>query len=357
MNIGVVPWSKHFLKNELFSLDSALNYDERLRPFYEMKKTLQAKGWSINTIDCVPVPLQKLDVILFFSLDYEILFKTRKSIFKGFRFYFAWEPEVVTREHTKINLLRLRAIFDGVFTWNDDLVGLSGFYKINFPQYFSEFTNSKSDEFEQKKLLVNISMDKASTHPSELYTSRLKVIKYFERVGENDFDFYGKRWCGDYRNYKGECISKSEIYANYRFALCFENMRGVKGYITEKIFDCFKAGIVPIYWGAENIGEYIPDDSYIDFRCFSSIEEMHRSLKKIDRDVHHSYILAAKSFLLSDYKSPFQSKFMCGQIDKALDSVDKVVSPGLLTRTEISLVVCLRYILCQIKSVLKAFLK
>ena len=36
----------------------------------------------------------------------------------------------------------------------------------------------------------------------------------------------------------------------------------VKGYITEKIFDSFFAGVVPIYWGAENITDYVPKSLY-----------------------------------------------------------------------------------------------
>lgn len=30
---------------------------------------------------------------------------------------------------------------------------------------------------------------------------------------------------------------------------CFENVRDLPGYITEKIFDCFFAEYIPIYWG------------------------------------------------------------------------------------------------------------
>lgn len=43
-------------------------------------------------------------------------------------------------------------------------------------------------------------------------------------------------------------------------------MRGEKGYITEKIFDCFFPGVIPIYWGAENVTDYIPQDTFIDRR-------------------------------------------------------------------------------------------
>ena len=41
-------------------------------------------------------------------------------------------------------------------------------------------------------------------------------------------------------------------------------MRNVNGYVTEKIFDAFKAGCVPVYWGAENITKYVPAECFID---------------------------------------------------------------------------------------------
>lgn len=38
------------------------------------------------------------------------------------------------------------------------------------------------------------------------------------------------------------------------FHLCIENSRS-RGYFTEKLMDCFRCKVVPIYWGDPNIGE------------------------------------------------------------------------------------------------------
>ena len=46
--------------------------------------------------------------------------------------------------------------------------------------------------------------------------------------------------------------------------------------VSEKIFDCFAAGNVPIYWGASNVTDYIPEDCFIDMRSFSSFEELYQ---------------------------------------------------------------------------------
>ena len=57
--------------------------------------------------------------------------------------------------------------------------------------------------------------------------------------------------------------------SNYTFALCFENM-AMQGYVTEKIFDCFYAGTIPLYLGASDISELLPKEAFIDCRQFSS---------------------------------------------------------------------------------------
>jgi len=77
--------------------------------------------------------------------------------------------------------------------------------------------------------------------------------------------------------YKGECISKYVVLSKYVFALCFENM-AMKGYITEKIFDCLYSGTIPLYLGATDISELIPVNAYIDCRNFASWEEMHEKV-------------------------------------------------------------------------------
>jgi len=63
----------------------------------------------------------------------------------------------------------------------------------------------------------------------------------------------------------------------YTFAICFENMV-LEGWITEKMFDCFYAGCVPVYWGAPDITEFVPIDAFIDMRAFSGFDELRRFL-------------------------------------------------------------------------------
>jgi len=78
---------------------------------------------------------------------------------------------------------------------------------------------------------------------------------------------------------KGVCKTKGEAYSRYRFAFCLENSR-VNGYVTEKIFDCFQEGIVPIYGGAYNIEKYVPKDCFIDYYDYRNLDEIVDYIKK-----------------------------------------------------------------------------
>ena len=54
---------------------------------------------------------------------------------------------------------------------------------------------------------------------------------------------------GRHRNNIGYFVEdKHKWLQNYKFNLCFENS-SYPGYLTEKLFDAYNAGCVPIYWG------------------------------------------------------------------------------------------------------------
>ena len=55
--------------------------------------------------------------------------------------------------------------------------------------------------------------------------------------------------------------------------LCFENAE-LKGWLTEKLFECLRTGTIPIYWGATDIEELVPTDCFIDMRRFADYSEL-----------------------------------------------------------------------------------
>ncbi|MGI0011511.1 MAG: glycosyltransferase family 10 domain-containing protein, partial [Nitrosopumilaceae archaeon] len=71
------------------------------------------------------------------------------------------------------------------------------------------------------------------------------------------------------------------------------------GYITEKIFDCLYAGTIPLYLGAPDISEIIPDNAYVDCRKFSSWHQMWDEICNMPENQIESMRQAGLDFLTS----------------------------------------------------------
>jgi len=208
-----------------------------------------------------------------------------------------WEGRGVRPEnYTK----SLHEKFQLILTWDDNLIDNNKFYKFYLPAK-TEFQEILRVPFSQKKLLVNVSSDKHSGNPNELYSARRESIKFFENHYPDDFDLYGLRWKKDeYQSYRGEVEKKTSIISKYKFSICYENLREENGYITEKIFDCFQAGVVPIYWGANNIEEYVNKNSYVDRRLFKNNQELANYIVNIKEIDYNKYIKSIDAYLKSN---------------------------------------------------------
>ena len=77
------------------------------------------------------------------------------------------------------------------------------------------------------------------------------------------------------------------------------------GYITEKLFDCFRAGCVPVYVGPKEIHDYVPADCFIDGRKFATTAALHAHLLTIDDAAYRGYQERIRAYLLSERAKPF----------------------------------------------------
>lgn len=216
---------------------------------------------------------------------------------------FMWEPYI---RLSKMYNENLRDCFSKIYTWNDDLVDGVKYFKFFYPVLRPMIADPVP--FEEKKFCtlvsgyVNNPAKYPGKHPDELYSQRLKAVEFFEKVGEEGFECYGRGWekAPPYKSFRGPCADKIGVIKNYRFSICYENCRDVKGYITEKIFDCFAAGNVPVYWGASNVTDYIPKDCFIDRRDFESLDELYLFLKSMPKATYEGYLTRIREFLASD---------------------------------------------------------
>ena len=213
--------------------------------------------------------------------------------------------------------------FHKVLTWHDDLVDNKKFIKFNYPVWRPMDPNLKP--YAEKKLLTQICGNKSSSHPDELYVERRKVIDYFEKKSGSDFEFYGTGWGKEHlTTWKGVCIDKIDTLKQYRFCICYENTKNQPGYITEKIFDCFAAGCIPVYWGASNVTKYIPKNCFIAREKFKTFDALIQYLKNMQEAEFNSYIQNISDFLQSKQAQKFTQKAFLDAIMKSLTRVSEL---------------------------------
>ncbi len=160
--------------------------------------------------------------------------------------------------------------------------------------------------FSERALSVMICGNKYSTTPGELYSTRRNIIIKYFLDKTDDFSLYGTGWeDSQFPCYKGQIPYKYEVLKNYKFNFCLENIQGQKGYVTEKIFDAFEAGCIPIYLGSSNISDYIPDNCYVDFSKFESMDELLSFMEKFTEEEYNQYIMNIKAFLISEKAQKF----------------------------------------------------
>lgn len=296
--IAVIPWSNAWLKDKMFVVDDpVINIDHRNNGFWEMKKEFERRGDSFHTIDLYP-DLKEVDFFLFFELDWNWLDKVVKAGGEERMVYCNAEPPVVNPMNSPEGYRFLKRFFPYILTWNRDWIDGKTIFKRNIPYYFMD--HADGGEFSGRKLLTSISGNKKSKHPDELYSERERVITFFENHYPDDFQFYGTGWDKEvHPGYGGRVDKKIEIYHRYKFAVCFENMKNIKGYVTEKLFDCLTAGIVPIYAGAEDIREYVPEECFIDYWKFDNLNSLAEFLTDMGEKEYQSYLDAARNFLHS----------------------------------------------------------
>lgn len=320
--------NKPYRNNLLFTKGGDLDF------FYHVKNKFKEHNYIVGTQDLIND--KNADYII--SLDFRNDFKKNK----GKNILIALESIAAVPQTFKPSYLNK---FDYVFTWNEDFIDNITVFPLNY-SYILDALDFIDFE-DKKKLICNFSANKFSNHKDELYSERIKAIEYFNSNAPEEFDLFGYGWntsfkypnyyslfqkmnqtkflrgikksiqyskvfdriiYTNYKVYKGSVDSKLETLKHYKFSLCYENILNINGYLTEKIFDCFKAGVIPIYLGPENIKDIIPADIFIDKREFKSYKELYNFLINMSPEKYNDYITNIKKYLSSSDINKYRSE-------------------------------------------------
>lgn len=364
MKIGLYSWYRIFNKNRMledletsgFGADNS-NYNMAL-----FVRKLMVRGHQVSTIDTEAIEVydkiifNEYPEILFTGFPNKYLYRLLKRGFK--------ELYLINMESAAIKpnnwVISKHAPFKKIFTWHDDYVDNKKYIRLH------SCSHKKSDQVyfdakEHRKFCMLIARQKFSNGEGELYSERVKAIRWFEKKQPQDFDLYGGGWdefvfkghlhylnfidyafrrtarCfpkdrfvnrmlnksakfnrffykiffdkrPQYPSYRGVTGNVRETLKKYKFAICFENS-SFPGWITERIFDCFLAGCVPVYLGDPNILNRIPEKAFIDMRKFLSYEALYDYLKKMTREEYLERIGAIKGFMESDRSYVFTAEY------------------------------------------------
>jgi len=335
MYIGFFNYYEAYNKNKMFTDKSSPIGDDLSYSSVYMGKYLVKNGHKINTIDMDNI--RNFDAIVFMDFPTFNNKYFKQLVNDGFKnlYLLIYESKIIRPDNWN---LKNHKYFKKIFTWNDKFVDNKKYFKINFSGKIPTDLNFNLNK--KNKLCTMIAGHKLKSHPLELYTERIKAIRWFEQNHPEDFDLYGIGWDKynfngmlsrlnrfdalrkilkpRYPSYKGSIESKKEVYKKYKFAICYENARDIPGYITEKIFDCFFAGCMPIYWGAPNVTDHIPKNTFIDRRKFKTYEELYNYLKNMSDEEYISYLDAIKSFIKSDKIYTFSAEYFAETLTQVI---------------------------------------
>lgn len=301
MKIALIPDRQEHMKNKVFDKDEVMSHrDAVLVPMLEVRHLFSERGIEFNTVDFYK-DLQEVDWFVFHKRNPEWLLKIIKSGLQDKAIYVAYEPEVVDPLHSTRGLQYLLKNYAYIATWNKKAIDQKRIFELHGPYFIKKLYRNVNDK--RNNILTFIFSNKSSKADNELYSLRRSVLDYFEKHKEYPFKFYGVGWEKEgLSNYRGKVDHKDEVYRDTKFAICFENISGTYGGISEKIFDCMNSGTIPIYYGDNGISEYIPSGCYIDYRKFKSIAEMANNIYHMDEAEYMKYRINIDEFY-NDMKS------------------------------------------------------
>ncbi len=319
-----------WLKNQMFDLSSEANQNDVLVRYVALKQFLADKGIEFNTYDVYP-NFKEVDVWLMMDPHYA----TFKFILKNFI-----NPRKIAlflNEPLSSNLKAWRFLwfytwlFKAMITWHTKL---SERHK-KFLHFFSPttFDKNKHPYYKQQKKKNLCLMMHSNKNPNvkvrgQLISLRREVISYFDRRGDALLDLYGPGW-NDKGSpwpfftdlYKGMTDDKRETFSQCYFAFCIDN-HYAPGYIEYDPFISMATATVPIYYPMPDSLNYIPENTFINYNDFNSMDELVLYLQSIaGTPEYEEYRKKGWEFINSEKFRPFTVEQFCEDIYKVIQYV------------------------------------
>ena len=326
MKIASIVFRRH-CNNTIFEGNEGANFGGWYFPFRRLRDGFRAVGIELSTAD----------VNTGRSVLFELHINVQRRRTDAPMYCYDYEHPHVRGINGNAALL---ARYRQVYTWNETLIDNRRVHRLEIP---NDLTPRPNRSFEQRDLFcVMIAKNKEMRRPSDisLYPERLRLVRGFEQCAPDLFSLYGKAWdippvapgiagrvikllqqwrhrrsgTRPFPSWRGTVGSKDGVLHRAKFSLCYENLRGGAGYITEKLFDSLTNGCVPVYAGASDIARQVPPECFIDGDRFADVAELVDYLRQIGPSEYAARQQAMQAFLCSSAGQRFSQDHFCNTL-------------------------------------------
>jgi hypothetical protein len=310
---------RDYADNSLFKPGAGENNGEFYLPYEKLRERFLAAGIELNTPD----------VNAGRPVEFELHINCRRQDPSARAYVYLYEnPLIRPLNRDRAALAR----YAKWFAWDGALRGDPRTVPLLYPNRFE--TEGWNGPEKRPLFCVLVASNKALTvvDPRDQYQARVQILDWYERNAPVDFHLFGRGWDrpaalpgrwgrvrnqlrkilsrllpvkSPYATWRGPVDDKIELLTRARFCLAHENCRDLAGYVTEKLFDCFRAGCVPVYVGPKEINELVPAGCFIDGRAFARPSELDAFLRTIDDTAYRGYQERIRAFLRSEQAKLF----------------------------------------------------
>ena len=311
-------------RDEMFAVAPGANAGGLYFPFRQLREVFAEYGVRLSTPDMNAGR----------EVAFELHFNARHRLRDVPSYAYLWEHPLIRPVNGN---LRHLARYRRAFTWNEALVDGRHIHELPIP---NDLTVREVPGYAERDLFcVVIAGNRALRQrtPLALHDKRLAAIRWFDRHAPEQFALYGHGWhrpakapgiaarllkplqdwrarwwpATEFRTWRGPVASKDEILLRARFTICYENLRGGNGYITEKLFDALIYGCLPVYVGASDIARRVPPACWIDGDLYDDPADLYRALQAIGEDEFRERRARTVEFLRGEQARPYGNEHFC----------------------------------------------
>ena len=310
---------RDYADNALFAPGAGENNGEFYLPYALLRERFLAAGVELNTPD----------VNAGRAVVFELHINCRRQDPVARAYVYLYENPLIRPLNRDRSALARYAKW---FAWDGELLDDPRAVRLLYPNRLEVGERNGPEARPLFCVLVASNKALAIVDPRDQYQERVRILDWYERHAPADFHLFGRGWerpaalpgrwgrvrnqwrkllarfrpaKSPYATWRGPVDDKVELLTRARFCLAHENCRDLAGYVTEKLFDCFRAGCVPVYVGPKEIAELVPPGCFIDGRAFATPAELDAFLRSIDDVAYRGYQERIQAFLASEQARPF----------------------------------------------------